>query len=189
MDIFSGKVRLIQKGVAYDLVEVHLFCVTVCYGLPGPPTEESELICKIPVERDEIVARLKQAQDQRLPLEVDESDHPHVETTGLGIGQARIWLKQSLCEHKTVQFSGVHDWKGGEGIDSFQCVDCKVYIFEDTEVFEGLNPRPERCSHSQIRALGWQVMGKDYFECSQCGLHASLNYRHFRESKQIGKEK
>ena len=189
MDIFSGKVRLLQKGVTYDLVEVNLFWVTICYGLAGSPTKKTDHVCKIPVERSEIIVRLKQAKGQQLALEVDESDHPLLETTGLDLGQARQWLEQSLCEHKKLEFKGVSDWNEKEAVDYFQCTECGLFIYEDSEIFKGLNP-PVRCPHRKITALGpaWKSKGKDYFECVKCKLHQTLNYRGFKNSEMVKKE-
>lgn len=129
MAIWSGKVELVQKGVTYDLAKVHLLCVTISFGIVGEPIEERDCICKIPVEQSEIIARLKQAEGKKLPLEVDESEYPLVTTTGLGVETARLWLKQSLCEHSNLEFKGLSNSSEEPKLNCFQCTECRAFIY------------------------------------------------------------
>ena len=131
MDIINGKVRLIKKGIVYDLAEVDLVWVTMRYGVPVSRDEETHHICKIPVERSEIVSRLKQTQGQYLSFEVDDSVHPLVTETGLDLGYARKWLKQNTCEHKQVRL--VHTFLGEK--ERFECLSCDLTGDFDYEGF------------------------------------------------------
>ncbi len=89
-----------QKGLVYDLVRVCFIWDRSGWGKAGSVTENELGIWKIPVEREEIISRLKQMKGQHLrftAFSVENLPHSVIDRREL-VGQVREWLEEKLNE-------------------------------------------------------------------------------------------
>jgi hypothetical protein len=97
MYIISGRAKVLQKGLVYDRVEVEVYRGTSSGGSIGPPYDIVTNYYRVPVQHDEIIARLK--LKGKLSADVDESNDPLISTIGLDVMRLRKWIQRSLCKH------------------------------------------------------------------------------------------